>query len=215
MNEKKKDSELNGVHQDIYNHLSNLEMKAEFSRSAYLICKNKLENKSNKIICISIPITLILAGISIWFSNSSLSTNLLQGLTIFFSLIAIGISFFSLSDRIFGWNEKRISYNMGFKAWTTYIRESHTFRKVELKSLDSESAIKKMAIFIEKYSILTTTLPENDLTDLEFLQCKSSHLRKRYISKALDSNPCLDVEATYACEDLSFLEKTDEFTKYE
>lgn len=205
MTEKSSSFKLNDIIKDIDKQLCNLENKAELSRYSYLFCKKRLETLSNRIICVSIPITLILAGLSIWISlTPSIDNSLIQGFTILLSLIAIAISFLSLSDRIFGWNEKKIAFEMGFKILTSFIREVHSFRKIELKLLNEELALQKMTFFREKYSAIASSLPENDLTDQEFLRCKKNFFLKKKISIELDKNPCFDIDSAYSCEDLSF-----------
>ena len=187
-------------HKTISTNLKRLEETATLSAQAYLKSSDKLSVKMGIVLCISIIGSIILGILAIiipvW---SGLSVVTVQVIGILLAFSALGISFFSLSDRIFGWGEKKSSYEMGFKIWTGYVRESKWFRKNELESLKEDLALTNAKIFQEKYVAFVNSLPPNGLTSKEFLKCKSDLKRKIRVSKMLDIDPCVDIEAAYNC----------------
>lgn len=189
-------------HKIISANLKKLEDKATLSAQAYLKSSDKLSFKMGVVLCISIIGSIILGllavTIPLW---SGISGVTFQVIGIILAFSALGISFFSLSDRIFGWGEKKSSYDMGFKIWTGYARESQWFRKNELESLKENFAQTKAKIFQEKYVALVNSLPPNGLTSKEFLKCKSDLKRKIRVSRMLDIDPCIDIDAAYDCSD--------------
>lgn len=189
-------------HKIISANLKKLEDKATLSAQAYLKSSDKLSFKMGIVLCISIIGSIILGILAIiipvW---SGLSVVTVQVIGILLAFSALGISFFSLSDRIFGWGEKKSSYEMGFKIWTGYVRESKWFRKNELESLKEDLALTNAKIFQEKYVAFVNSLPPNGLTSKEFLKCKSDLKRKIRVSKMLDIDPCIDIDSAYDCHD--------------
>ncbi len=189
-------------HKIISTNLKRLEETATLSAQAYLKSSDKLSVKMGIVLCISIIGSIILGILAIiipiW---SGLSVVTVQVIGILLAFSALGISFFSLSDRIFGWGEKKSSYEMGFKIWTGYVRESKWFRKNELESLKEDLALTNAKIFQEKYVAFVNSLPPNGLTSKEFLKCKSDLKRKIRVSKMLDIDPCIDVDSAYNYHD--------------
>lgn len=176
-------------------YLKRLEKKAEMSRAAYLECTIRLQKKTGVMIIASIIFTILLSYLSLWLAfiaDFTLITE--QILALIASGLAIGVLVFSLSDRLFGWDQKRVEFKIGFNAWTGYIRQSQEFRKVELPTLDTNVAKEMCKHFEDKYSSLATTLPPNTLSDEDFLLCKQKFLRKIEISRKLEKDPSLNVK---------------------
>lgn len=189
-------------HKIISGNLKNLENKATLSGQAYLKSRDKLSLKMGIVLTLSIIGSIILGMLTIIIPLlSGLSVITVQVIGILLAFSALGISFFSLSDHIFGWGEKKSAYDMGHKIWTGYVRESQWFRKNKLESLNEDLAQVNADIFQGKYVALVTSLPPNGLTDKEFLECKRDLKRKIRVSKMLDLDPCIDIEAEYDCHD--------------
>ena len=187
-------------HKIISENLKKLEETATLSAQAYLKSSDKLSFKMGLVLSLSIFGSISLGMLAIIIPLlSGLSVITVQVIGILLAFSALGISFFSLSDRIFGWGEKKSSYEMGFKIWTGYVRESKWFRKNELESLKEDLALTNAKIFQEKYVAFVNSLPPNGLTSKEFLKCKSDLKRKIRVSKMLDIDPCIDIEAEYNC----------------
>mgnify|MGYP007008943366 FL=1 len=192
-------------HKIISENLKKLEDKATLSAEAYLKSSNKLSKIMGWVLAMSIIDSIILGMLAIIIPLlSGISGFTVQVIGIILAFSALGVSFFSLSDRIFGWGEKKSAYDMGFKIWTGYVRESQGFRKNELISLNEERAYDKAKIFQGKYVALVTSLPPNGLTDKEFLECKRDLKRKIRVSKMLDIDPCVDIDSAYDCHDQQF-----------
>lgn len=197
------EGELKSPQKEIKN-LKNLEWAAELSSSCYLKSIEKLKSKSNSSLTISLIASIVISFVSI-IVQIHVGNNLIlsQVIGIMLAFIAIGVAIFSLSDKIFGWNEKIASYDFAYKILRSYIRDSKWFRDNELTSLDEEIAAVKSKNLQQKYSSLVGSLPPNNLTTNEFLECKKDLKLKIHISKMLDSNPCIDIKKAYECNNLN------------
>lgn len=157
--------------------------------------------KCKKWVNIALIFTIILTMIITFFSLAGpliipLNEN---GKNIFGIMIAIaGLSvlFLSVSDRIFGLNERYAAHIQGMKLLTDFIRDCHQFRHIEMKRNSEEKNLLKLEGLQSHYSQLNQLLPINDISDYEFLKCKQDYYIKVEVSKKLDNDPHLDIDDT-------------------
>ena len=180
---------------DIEHVVQDLERKANISRDTHVYSAKKCKILINLALIFTIILTMIITFLSLAVPLMlSLDDN---GKNIFGIIIAIAglsILFLSVSDRIFGLNERYAIHNQGVKLLTDFIRECHQFRHVDLKDKREEVNLLRLDALQREYSQLNQLLPINDISDYEFLKCKQNHLIKVEVSKRLDSDPHLNID---------------------
>jgi len=196
-----KSGELSPELKKIADNLKILEGKADLSASAYLKAEEKIHKKSNQCFIISLCLTFFFSGLSIFLSVGFNAASFGIAVSIVLAILSMMTAVFSLSDRLFGWNKKQMSYRLGYHQMKQYQRESSTFRDNHLRYLNLEEALVEAKVFEKQYASLVASLEPNGLTDMEFLLCKQAHKKKIRVSQLLDKNPCIDVVKAYNCED--------------
>ncbi|HJK78652.1 MAG TPA: hypothetical protein O0Y06_07640 [Methanocorpusculum sp.] len=176
---------------EIANNLKERERIARISAHAYLTSSRILENKMSWILVISLVASLLLAGTSIILISYPLGQN--QTVTTIIAFLALGFSIFGVSDRLFGWSAKKADYDLGFRTWNRYLRESQWFRKNELPMLSTNEARIRAERFQCLYDSCLGTLPPNGLNERAFLRCKQELNKAMQISRMLDDDPSIDL----------------------
>ena len=176
-----------------------LERKAEISAAAYLKSIEIVKRKSNIFFIVFLLFSIVLACLSIiipLLCGGNLNAINIAGLILGF--VSVAVSVFSSSDRIFGWGKDIAAYEQGFKTWKSYARDLHWFRKTEVLSLGETEGKLKSDAFELRYSTLLSTLSPNKLSGKEFLELKQELIQTINASKALDSNPYVDIQKFYS-----------------
>lgn len=172
-----------------------LERKANLSRDIHIYSSKKCKTWINLALILTLVLTMIIAFFSLAGPLILPIDN--NGKNIFGIIIAIAglsILFLSVSDRIFGLNERYAAHIQGVKLLTDFIRECHQFRHVDLKEKTEEENLLRLETLQREYSQLNQLLPINDISDYEFLKCKQNHRIKVEVSEKLDNDPHLDID---------------------
>lgn len=173
------------------NNLKERERVARISAHAYLTSSRIIERKMSRVLVISLVVSLLLAGISIILASHPLGQN--QTTTTILAFLALGFSIFGVSDRLFGWGTKKADYDLGFRTWMRYLRESQWFRKNELPTMSVSEAKIRAERFQCLYDSCLSSLPPNGLNEKEFLRCKQEINKAIQISRRLDDDPFIDL----------------------
>jgi len=180
---------------DIEHVIKDLERKANISREIHIYSSKKCRKWGNLILILTIGFTMVITFFSL--AGPLLFQLGENGRIIFGIIIAIAgllILILSISDRIFGLNERYSAHIQGVNLLTDFIRECHQFRHTEIKTLDEEKKLMTLRSFQDKYSQIHQLLPLDDISDIEFLKIKQNYYLKVEVSKKLDDDPHLNVE---------------------
>lgn len=180
---------------DIEHVVQDLERKANISREIHVYSSKKCKLWINLALILTIILTLVITFLSL--AGPLLLPLNDNGKNVFGIIIAIaGLSvlFLSVSDRIFGLNERYATHNQGVKLLTDFIRDCHQFRHVGLKEQGEGENLVRLDALQREYSQLNQMLPINDISDREFLKCKQNCYLKVEVSKKLDEDPHLDID---------------------
>ena len=180
---------------EIEHVVQDLERKANISRDLHIYSSKKCKKWINLALILTVILTMIITFLSL--AGPLMLPLDDNGKNIFGIIIAIaGLSvlFLSVSDRIFGLNERYATHNQGVKLLTDFIRECHQFRHVDLRERREEENLLRLESLQREYSQLNQLLPINDISDYEFLKCKQNHYLKVEVSKKLDNDPHLDID---------------------
>jgi hypothetical protein len=173
--------------EDIVHVVKDLERKAGILREIHVASSRKCKLWSDLILILTIILTLVITFISLagpyLISLDDTGKNLL-GVVI--ALAGLAILFLSVSDRIFGINERYAGHVQGVKLLTDFIRDSHQFRHVEIKKYGEERKRLKLDSLQNSYSQIQQELPLVYISDGEFLKIKESLYRKIEASRKLD-----------------------------
>jgi hypothetical protein len=180
---------------DIEHVIKDLERKAEISREIHIASSKKCKRLADLILLITILLTMSIAflalAVPLLITLDETGKNLF-GIVI--ALAGLAILFLSVSDRIFGINEKYAGHIQGQKLLTDFIRECHQFRHVEINKYGEEKKLMKLDELQNRYSQIQQVLPLNDISDVEFLKIKQNYYRKVDASKKLDEDHYLDID---------------------
>lgn len=180
---------------DIEHVVKDLERKAEISREIHIASSKKCKRWINLVLIFTMVLTIVIAFLSL---AGPLIINLDDtGRSVFAIAIAIAgmaILFLSVSDRIFGLNERYASHLQHVKLLTDLIRDCHQFRHVEIKMYSEEKNLMKLDALQNSYSQIHQLLPLNEISDFEFLKIKQSYYIKVDVSKKLDEDHYLDID---------------------
>jgi hypothetical protein len=172
-----------------------LQRKSEILREIQIFCSKKCKRWADLILILTVLLTLGIASLSLIVPvliHLDGTGNTIFGIII--ALAGMGVLFLSISDRIFGINERYARHLQGEKILTDFIRECHSFRHVELKKYSDEKKMIKLNALKDRYSQIQQILPPNDISNLEFLKIKQQYYLKVDISKKLDLDHNLDIE---------------------
>jgi len=181
---------------DVERVVRSLERKANISREIHIAGSKKYKRKINWILVLTVVLTMIITFFSL--AGPFLINLDDNGKNVFGVIIAIAglvVLFLSVSDRIFGLNELYASHIQKVKLLTDFIRECNQFRHVEIKKYSEDKKIMKMDMLRNTYSQIHQLLPINDISDEEFLKIKQSYYIKVDVSKKLDEDHYLDINA--------------------
>lgn len=180
---------------DIEHVVKDLERKSEISREIHIAGSKKCKHWINLVLIFTMILTIGIAFLSL---AGPLLIHLDEtGTNIFGIIIAIAglaILFLSVSDRIFGLNERYASHVHHVKLLTDLIRDCHQFRHVEMKKYSEEKKLMKLDALQDSYSHIHQLLPLNDISDSEFLKIKQDYYIKVDVSKKLDEDHYLDID---------------------
>jgi hypothetical protein len=180
---------------DVEHVVKDLERKANISREIHIVSAKRCKDWINLALILTMVLTMCIAFFSL---AGPLLINLDEtGKTIFGIIIAISglaILFLSVSDRIFGLNERYASHLQHVKLLTDLIRDCHQFRHVEMKMYSQEKNLMKLDALQNSYSQIHQLLPLNDISDSEFLKIKQKYYIKVDVSKKLDQDHYLDID---------------------
>jgi len=180
---------------EIEHVVQDLERKANILREIHIDCSKKCKFWINAFLILTIGLSIAIAFFSLAGpSLISLNDNWKIVFGIFMAIAGLAILFLSISDRIFGFNERYALHVQGTKLLTDFIRECHQFRHAEMKKLTDEKNMIRLNALQNSYSQIQQILPLSDLSDSEFLKIKQKYLLKVEISKKLDKNPNLDID---------------------
>jgi hypothetical protein len=178
------------------NHIAeDLERKANILREIHVASSKKCKFWINIFLILTIILSIAITFFSLTVPYFiSLDEN---GKNIFGIIVAIAglaILFLSVSDRIFGFNERYAIHIQGIKLLTDFIRDCHQFRHSETKKTTEEKRLLKLNALQNSYSQIQQILPISDISDAEFLKIKQRFLLKVKISKKLDEDPSINIE---------------------
>ena len=180
---------------DIVHVVKDLERKAEISREIHIASSKKCKRWSDLLLLFTIILTLVITFISLagpyLISLDDTGKNIFG---IIVALAGLAILLLSISDRIFGINERYAGHVQGAKLLTDFIRDCHQFRHVEIKKYSEEKKLMKLDSLQDCYSQIQQILPSTDISDSEFLKIKQQFYRKVDISKKLDEDHNLDID---------------------
>ncbi|WP_292369688.1 hypothetical protein [Methanoregula sp. UBA64] len=175
--------------------IKDLQRKSEILREIQVFCSKKCKRWADLILLLTVLLTMGIAFLSLIVPvliHLDGTANTIFGIII--ALAGMGVLFLSISDRIFGINERYARHLQGEKILTDFIRECHSFRHVELKKYSDEKKMIKLNALKDRYSQIQQILPPNDISNLEFLKIKQQYYLKVDISKKLDLDHNLDIE---------------------
>lgn len=161
---------------DIEHVVKDLERKAEISREIHIASSKKCKYWINLVLVFTMILTMVIAFLSL--AGPLLIRLDETGKNLFGIIIAIAglaILFLSVSDRIFGLNERYASHVQHVKLLTDLIRDCHQFRHVEMQKYSEEKKLMKLDALQNSYSQIHQLLPLNDISDSEFLKIKQSY----------------------------------------
>ena len=193
---------------DIEHVVKDLERKAEISREIHIASSKKCKLRINLVLILTMILTMVIAFFSL--AGPILISLDENGKNLFGIIIAIAglaILFLSVSDRIFGLNERYASHVQHVKLLTDLIRDCHQFRHVEMKKYSEEKKLMKLDALQNSYSQIHQLLPLNDISDSEFLKIKQSYYIKVDVSKKLDEDHYLDIEEAMKTHTTNDIEK--------
>jgi len=183
------------------NILNRYENKAEKLREAHSDLYAKYKTLSDRVTVFTIILSALITFLSLTDLSKILNPLNLNDYTNkispYFSLLLalFGFTIFvtTLSNYIFGWQDKYLKHESGVRLLTNYI----TNVKDLADSLDKESLIeaeigRKIEEINEKYLSICEILPL--IPDQEFLDSKQRYLIKRKISEELEKDPCTDTD---------------------
>ena len=181
---------------DVEHVVRTLERKADISREIHIAGAKKYKRVINGFLILTIVLTMIIA----FFSLAEPFMLKLEGngknvFGIVIAIAGLAVLFLSVSDRIFGLNELYASHIQKVKLLTDFIHECHQFRHVEMKKFGEDKKIMKLDMLQNTYSQIHQLLPLNDISDSEFLKIKQAYYIKVDVSKQLDMDHYLDVDA--------------------
>lgn len=180
---------------EIESEVKNLEKKAEMTRSIHVFCSNKCKFWIDSFLVLTVILTILIALLSlvvpqlITFNNTDESI-----FAIIIAIASLAILFLSVSDRIFGLNERYASHIQGVKLLTDFIRECHQFRHVDIIKQDENKNLAKLNELRNDYSHINHWLPMANTSDREFLKCKQDLFLKIEVSKKLETDPHLNID---------------------
>jgi hypothetical protein len=181
---------------DIEHVIKDLERKSEISREIHIDRSNKCKRWSDLLLLVTIVLTLVITFISLagpyLISLDETGKNIFG---IIVALAGLAILFLSVSDRIFGINERYAGHVQGAKLLTDFIRDCHQFRHVEINKEGEEKKLLKLDSLQTGYSQIQQVLPHVDISDAEFLKIKEAFYRKIEASKKLDDEHQANISA--------------------
>lgn len=183
--------------EDIEHVVRDIERKAEISREIHIASSKKCKFWGNLILLLTIILTLAITFLAL--AGPSLIPLNDNGRNIFGIVIALAglaILFLSLSDRIFGINERYAGHVQGVKLLTDFIRDCHQFRHVEINKYGEEKKLLKLDALQTGYSQIQQVLPLVYTSDAEFLRFKENLNRKIEMSKKLDDEQKTNTSAS-------------------
>jgi hypothetical protein len=195
-------SECGGIvlTEDIDHVVKDLERKAEISREIHITSSKKCKQWSDLLLLFTIILTLVITFISLagpyLISLDETGKNIF-GIVV--ALAGLAILFISISDRIFGINERYAGHVQGAKLLTDFIRDCHQFRHVEINKYGEEKKLLKLDSLQTGYSQIQQLLPLVDISDAEFLKIKGALYRKIEASKKLDDEHKSNINAVQTC----------------
>jgi len=180
---------------DVEHVVKDLERKSEISREIHIASSKKCKLWINLVLIFTMILTIVIAFLSLagplLFHLDDTGRNIF-GIVI--AIAGLAILFLSVSDRIFGLNEKYASDLQHVKLLTDLIRDCHQFRHVEMKKYSEEKNLMKLDALQNSYSQIHQLLPLNDISDSEFLRIKQNYYIKVDVSKRLDQDHYLDID---------------------
>jgi hypothetical protein len=183
--------------EDIIHIVKDLERKAGILREIHVASSKKCKLWSDLILVFTIILTLAITFFSLagpyLISLNDAGKNVL-GIVI--ALAGLAILFLSVSDRIFGINERYAGHIQGVKLLTDFIRDAHQFRHVEIKKNGEDRKRLKLDSLQNSYSQIQQELPLVYISDAEFLKIKESLYRKIEASRKLDEEHKEKISAT-------------------
>jgi len=180
---------------DIEHVVRDLERKAEITREIHIAGSKKCKRWADLILLFTIILTMAITLLSLAVPFLiSLDDNGKNIFGIVIALAGLAVLFLSISDRIFGINERYAGHLQGTKLLTDFIRDCHQFRHVEIKKYGEEKKMMKLDSLQDCYSQIQQILPSTDISDSEFLKIKQQFYRKIDISKKLDEDHNLDID---------------------
>ncbi|WP_292348562.1 hypothetical protein [Methanoregula sp. PtaB.Bin085] len=180
---------------DVEHVVRDLERKAEISREIHIASSKKCKRWADLILLLTIILTMAITFLSLAVPFLiSLDDNGKNIFGIVIALAGLAILFLSISDRIFGINERYAGHIQGTKLLTDFIRDCHQFRHVEIKKYGEEKKLMKLDSLQNSYSQIQQLLPTTNISDSEFLKIKQQFYRKVDISRKLDEDHNLDID---------------------
>jgi hypothetical protein len=180
---------------EIKNVVRSLDRKANLMREIHSYCSKKCKFWINITLVLTVILTILIAFLSLtipWIIPLDENGKNVFGIII--AIAGLAVLFLSISDRIFGLNERYAAHIQGVKLFTDFIRECHQFRHVDIKKNSPQENHSRLESIQNEYSELNHSLPLGDLSNYEFLKCKQDFYIKLKISQELETDPHLDVK---------------------
>jgi hypothetical protein len=190
---------------DIQDATKQISDKAGLMRELHIFSLKKCKIWINSLLIITILSTISISFLSLAvpmiFSLNEKGQSILGVLITFVGFLVLIIS---VSDRIFGFNERCAAHTQGVHLLSTLITDCTRFRDVESKANDFGKNCLCLKALQDRYSEINQSLPINDLSDVEFLQVKKKFKLKVAVSTRLGKDQSFDI---YAALGYSRIEK--------
>lgn len=174
--------------------IQDLERKSEINRTIHAEYCKGYEIKSIVIVFFSMFFSICIAFFGMVKPNNvPFIPEDIGSYTALISVLGLAICFFSLSDRIFGINEKNNICKNAMSLNTIFIRDTHHFRHHVLKNMSQDEINSIFTELRSRYNMISVLCPTPLISDKQFLIAKQKYLIKRDISKKLDTIHDMDL----------------------
>jgi hypothetical protein len=173
--------------------IKKLESKAELLRHLHSLSARRYTNRIDTIVYSTIFLSIVISFLSIADPELlGLKSSDMMWISRAIALSSIVILFLSISDRLFGLNEKKAAHSQAVQLLTDFIRECNQCRHTQLSCLDVGGKNKIAEEKREEYAKITHIIPDAGVSDEEFLIEKQILKIKIDLSSRMDKDHFLD-----------------------
>lgn len=182
---------------EIQDSTTQLSHKAGLQLELHIFSLKRCKFWINSLLIITILSTLSISFLSLAVPTIfSLNEKDRSILGIIITFVGFLVLIISVSDRIFGFNERCAAHIQGVHLLSALITDCRRFRDVESHANTFDQNCVCLTALQDRYSEINQSLPINDLSDEEFLQVKKNLKLKIEASKKLDEDASLDIYST-------------------